>query len=354
MSIQSTPLRSRSRARTSLQGSVPSLYEDGVQYPGTRSTVHDDISDREFVRFPHNRELMRIDRRRIIHVAIASFDIRGLRMAKDSEIEWTHHTFNPWWGCVKLSPACAHCYAESWAKRVGMDLWGGNAARRFFSEQHWREPLKWNREAERRGTRVRVFCASMADVFEPRRDLDPWREKLWALIERTPWLEWLLLTKRPGQLRHTYPWVGAARENVWLGTTAENQRWAERRIERLLRVEAKVRFLSCEPLLGAINLTPWLRESHIGWVIAGGESGGQARPTHPNWVRSLRDQCRNHSIPFHFKQWGHWSPDANGEFGTRTIDVLDEAGVCARLAWRPKKKSGRMLDGRTWDDYPVG
>jgi protein gp37 len=275
-------------------------------------------------------------------------------MAKDSEIEWTHHTFNPWWGCVKLSPACAHCYAESWAKRVGMDLWGGRAERRFFSEQHWREPLKWNRDAERRGTRARVFCASMADVFEPRRDLDPWRDKLWDLIERTPSLEWLLLTKRPGQLLHVYPWTSSARDNVWLGTTAENQRWANRRIERLLRVDAKVRFLSCEPLLGAIDLTPWLPKSLIGWVIAGGESGGQARPTHPNWVRSLRDQCRNFDIPFHFKQWGHWSPDVQSEVEARTIDILDEDGARARLAWQPKKKSGRTLDGRTWDDYPRG
>lgn len=110
-------------------------------------------------------------------------------MAKDSGIEWTHHTFNPWWGCVKLSPACRHCYAESWARRVGMDLWGGDAPRRFFSENHWREPLRWNLEAERLNVRARVFCASMADVFEPRIDLDPWRKKLWHLIEKTPHLD---------------------------------------------------------------------------------------------------------------------------------------------------------------------
>lgn len=273
-------------------------------------------------------------------------------MAKDSDIEWTHHTFNPWWGCVKLSPACAHCYAESWAKRVGMDLWGGDAPRRFFSEHHWREPLKWNSHAEATGERTRVFCASMADVFEPRTDLDPWREKLWGLIEATPWLDWLLLTKRPGQIKHVYPWAKAARDNVWLGTTAENQKWADRRIERLLRVEAKVRFLSCEPLLSAIDLTPWLQQQQITWVIAGGESGGQARPTHPNWVRALRDQCKTQGVAFHFKQWGHWSPEARGEHISRTIELEDGAGTRARLAWRPKKTSGRVLDGRTWDGYP--
>lgn len=273
-------------------------------------------------------------------------------MAKDSGIEWTHHTFNPWWGCVKLSPACAHCYAQSLSKRVGMDLWGGKAPRRFFSEQHWREPIKWNAEAKRLGLRARVFCASMADVFEPRPDLDPWREKLWELIENTPNLDWLLLTKRPGQLKYVYPWASRPKANVWLGTTAENQKWADRRVERLLSVEAKVRFLSCEPLLSAVDLTPWLRERQITWVIAGGESGGNARPTHPNWIRSLRDQCRTHSVPFHFKQWGHWSPQTQETPNSRTIELEDGAGRLARLAWRSKKYSGRMLDGQTWDGYP--
>ncbi len=273
-------------------------------------------------------------------------------MAKDSGIEWTHHTFNPWWGCVKLSPACRHCYAETWARRVGMALWGGDAPRRFFSENHWREPLRWNIEAERLNVRTRVFCASMADVFEPRIDLDPWREKLWHLIEKTPHLDWLLLTKRPGQIKHVYPWSRQPRENVWLGTTAENQRWADRRIERLLAVEARVRFLSCEPLLSAIDLTPWLKRAEISWTIAGGESGGQARPTHPNWIRSLRDQCEAYHVPFHFKQWGHWSPEVQGEPATRIIELHDEAGRLERLSWRPKKSSGRLLDGHTHDGYP--
>jgi protein gp37 len=273
-------------------------------------------------------------------------------MAKDSGIEWTHHTFNPWWGCVKLSPACAHCYAEKWAHRVGMRLWGGDAPRRFFGENHWREPLRWNAEAQRTGVRVRVFCASMADVFEPRADLDPWREKLWALIENTPKLDWLLLTKRPGHIKHVYPWAKRPRENVWLGTTAENQRWADRRIERLLSVDAYVRFLSCEPLLSAIDLLPWLKQNQIGWVIAGGESGGEARPTHPNWIRSLRDQCTKHQVPFHFKQWGHWSPEAQGEPASKIIELNDEAGRLERLSWRPKKLSGRVLDGHIYDGYP--
>jgi protein gp37 len=274
-------------------------------------------------------------------------------MAKDSTIEWTHHTFNPWWGCVKLSPACAHCYAESWSKRVGLHLWGGGAPRRFFSPEHWRAPYRWNDQAKSMGQRARVFCASMADVFEPKRALDPWREKLWALIEATPWLDWLLLTKRPGHLRQVYPWAESMAANVWLGTTAENQRWADRRIDLLLRVNARVRFISCEPLLSSIDISNWLRHQQISWVIAGGESGAQARPTHPNWVRSLRDQCKSFDIPFHFKQWGHWSPESGAESMRRTIDIEDETGMTVRLAWRPKKLSGRVLDGRTWDGYPL-
>ena len=273
-------------------------------------------------------------------------------MAKSSGIEWTHHTFNPWWGCVKLSPACAHCYAETWARRVGMQLWGGDAPRRFFGENHWREPIRWNAEANRLGVRARVFCASMADVFEPRTDLDRWRDKLWDLIEKTPQLDWLLLTKRPGHIKHVYPWANTPRENVWLGTTAENQRWADRRIERLLSVDANVRFLSCEPLLSSIDLTSWLKKQEISWVIAGGESGGAARPTHPNWIRSLRDQCESYGVPFHFKQWGHWSPEAQGEPSKKMVELLDEGGKAERLSWRPKKFSGRILDGQTWDGYP--
>lgn len=273
-------------------------------------------------------------------------------MAKDSGIEWTHHTFNPWWGCVKVSPACAHCYAESWAKRVGMHLWGGKAPRRFFSDKHWRDPLKWNEEAEHQGARARVFCASMADVFEPRSELDPWRERLWALIERTPRLDWLLLTKRPGNIKHVYPWAHSPRENVWLGTTAETQKWADIRIERLLSVDARVRFLSCEPLLSSIDLTAWLANKQIDWVIAGGESGGQARPTHPNWIRALRDQCHESNVPFHFKQWGHWSPEAKRLDEPRKIEFEDGFGMTELLTWKPKKVSGRILDGRTWDGYP--
>ena len=119
----------------------------------------------------------------------------NLIMSKDSKIEWTHHTFNPWWGCTKVSEACTYCYAESWAKRLGSDIWGTRNQRRLFGETHWQQPITWNREAEREGKRKRVFCASMADVFENRPELVAPRTRLWAMIESTPWLDWLLLTK---------------------------------------------------------------------------------------------------------------------------------------------------------------
>src|SRR5206468_8037213 len=179
-------------------------------------------------------------------------------MGKNSSIEWTHHTFNPWWGCTKVSPGCKHCYAETFSHRLGMAIWGVRNERRFFSEKHWREPLRWDREASKTGRRGRVFCASMADVFEARADLNSWRERLWALIDATPNLDWLLLTKRPDQIATKVPWRKNWPDNVWLGTTAENQLWAGRRIPILLKHPAAVRFASCEPLLGPVDLSSWL------------------------------------------------------------------------------------------------
>jgi protein gp37 len=230
-------------------------------------------------------------------------------MAANSKIEWTHHTFNPWWGCSKVSPACTNCYAEAWAKRVGQDVWGKGSTRRFFNDEHWKAPLKWNKEAAKNKERKRVFCASMADVFERRSELKTWRNRLWDLIEATPMLDWLLLTKRPHNIANMVPWKNTWPDNVWLGTTVENQLWAEKRIPCLLENPAHVRFLSCEPLLGNLNLQHWITNKNaIGWVIAGGESGAGARPMHPAWVRDLRDQCLEHAVAFHFKQWGHWVP----------------------------------------------
>jgi protein gp37 len=276
-------------------------------------------------------------------------------MAKNSHIEWTHHTFNPWWGCQKVSPACDNCYAELWAKRMGHQLWGATAPRRFFTDAHWKEPLRWNQEALDAGRRERVFCASMADVFERRSDLNAERERLWELIENTPNLDWLLLTKRPQNIKRIVPWRENWPANVWLGTTVENQAVGEKRLPLLLRIPATIRFLSCEPLLGQINLRPWLNIDGlfpIDWVIAGGESGPNSRPMHPDWVLDLLNQCQEFNVPFHFKQWGHWVPAelVNEPARATLLEIENERPV--RLVRLSKKLAGRTLNGTTWDGVP--
>ena len=275
-------------------------------------------------------------------------------MAANTKIEWADHTFNPWVGCTKISPGCDHCYAEGWAKRTGdAALWQGN--RRRTSDANWRLPLKWNREAEAAGVRRRVFCASLADMFDNQAEVS-WRHALWELIHDTPHLDWLLLTKRPQNIAkmlpnydtHPLPDWGQGWPNVWLGTTVENQAEADRRIPLLLGVPAAKRFLSCEPLLGPVDLTAvqqtvdpgffgdclqWYHKGYcheiegisyptIDWVIAGGESGPGARPMHPNWARSLRDQCAAAGVPFLFKQWGEWAP-ADRPIGPPTYVMPD-------------------------------
>lgn len=245
-------------------------------------------------------------------------------MAERTEISWADATFNPWVGCTKVSAACDHCYAESWAKRSGHpELWTGE--RRRTSASNWRQPIKWN-AAWVEGIRRRVFCASLADVFDNQVPAE-WRDDLWRLIEATPHLDWLLLTKRPQNIAkmlppflgvnsaffyRPWPWP-----NVWLGTTVENQHEANLRIPHLLRAPAAVRFLSCEPLLGPLDFWLYLDPArqfrrHIDWVIAGGESGGKARAMEMAWARSLRDQCAAADVAFHFKQWGGLRPKTNG------------------------------------------
>ena len=276
-------------------------------------------------------------------------------MARDTSIEWTDHTFNPWWGCTKVSPACDHCYAEAWDKRTGGNHWGSRADRRPFGDKHWDEPLRWDRAAAAAGTRRRVFCASMADVFDNAAPKGA-RDRLWYLIRSTPRLDWQLLTKRPQNVRKMLPsdW-GDGYANVWLGTTTENQEEAERRVPHLISIEARVRFLSCEPLLGAIFLTrDWLN-GKLHWIIAGGESGPKARPSNPDWFRSLRDQCAAAGLAFHFKQWGSWVPD----FGEQALSmkrmkrIQPESALGLQYLLRlGKRASGRELDGRTWDEFP--
>ncbi len=282
-------------------------------------------------------------------------------MGQDSKIEWTHHTFNPWWGCHKVSPACKFCYAETWARRVGIDAWGHRTERRFFTDNHWNEPLKWNRAAPDlapgHAHRPRVFCASMADVFEDRRDLDLSRTRLWSLIEKTPRLDWLLLSKRPEHIGDLVPWVNDWPPNVWLGTTAENQHWADLRLPQLMRYRVSVRFASCEPLLGPINLAPYLAPRATGaglnWVIAGGESGAKSRAMNPSWAKAIRDQCAQAAVPFHFKQWGHWGPESSEKKKGETRIVRDQDGTQIKLFKLGKRSTGRALEGQFHDGFPA-
>jgi protein gp37 len=297
-------------------------------------------------------------------------------MGKNSGIEWTDHTFNPWIGCSKVSPACDHCYAESYANRYGKAVWGQGQPRQLTSDGNWKQPLKWNHEAMITGTRRRVFCASLADVFDNEVP-EEWRVRLWQLVYATPHLDWLLLTKRIGNARHMLP-LGAFHDgplpNLWLGISVVNQEEADRDIPKLLALPAKVRFLSMEPLLGPVTLAPkdktverlsqWygpdgfdptgsqsIRERatwlfpKIDWVIVGGESGKEARPMHPDWARSLRDQCLSAHVPFFFKQWGEWGP----AFSSNNHGPLPYRDGMVRFG---KKQAGRMLDGLEWNDLP--
>jgi len=192
------------------------------------------------------------------------------------------------------------------------------------------------------GTRMRVFCASMADVFEDNTSIEGERQRLWQVIAETPMLDWLLLTKRPENMRRFAPWTNEWPLNVWAMTSVENEEQAHKRIPILLEVPAIVRGLSVEPLIGPVDLTLWLND--IQWVIVGGESGLGARPMQPDWVRSIRDQCQRADVPFFFKQWGEWVHLEN-----HPRDELSAAPLMKRIG---KKSAGRELDGRTWDGLP--
>lgn len=378
-------------------------------------------------------------------------------MTENSKIEWCDHTFNPWRGCAKVSPACKNCYAMQQVNRYGGDFLG---KRVVAAESTWKQPLKWNRESEKQQIeasnhnhrfcldakveliepqRPRVFCASLADIFEdysgqmshssaipmwqmhqPNGHEHQWgaghvlddpnsgspltmddvRRRLFQLIDATPNLDWLLLTKRPENIQKMWPekLVNNAlspfkdkRYNVYLGTTVENQEQANKRIPELLQCRdlSPVLFLSCEPLLGPVDLRPalWLEDQYfkfrelmqrgIDWVIAGGESGREARPMHPDWARSLRDQCGAACVPFFFKQWGEWQDGScqdsskNGCMLTNgnlvfpdSLDGRQSLDWTLKGAWNRfnptmiakvgKKKSGRLLDGSLHNAFPDG
>ena len=363
-------------------------------------------------------------------------------MSENTKIEWCDHTFNPWEGCQKTSPGCDNCYAEAHNARFGGGTainFGPGAPRRRTSAANWNKPRAWNSQkfyqctccgwrgsekdkefrTPRNGcihdlvpARARVFCASLADVFD--NAVDPqWRADLFELIRATPNLDWLLLTKRIGNaaamiqaalanmdIGYSVPFAAWPWPNVWIGATIVNQEDADRDIPKLLAVPARVRFLSMEPLLGQVDLRlptrtwtnsrgcatcdhccngdrcddpthfqrgrpdwaphcrcPYCRGTGYGkpidWVIVGGESGPNARPMHPDWARSLRDQCVDAGVPFLFKQWGEWAPADGPAFmaagGKRSDLYVCIWGEMARVG---KKADGRLLDGRTWDGFP--
>jgi protein gp37 len=271
-------------------------------------------------------------------------------------MECVHHTFNPWWGCTRVSAGCDHCYAEGIDERAGGGHWGKGAPRRTFGEKYWSGPLAWERRAAASGARQRVLCASMADVFDA--EAPPGvLAQLWQLVRRTPHLDWLLLTKRPGRIARSLPadWDGGY-ANAWLGVSVEDQETAAQRIPLLLAAPARLRFACCEPLLGPLALEPWL--SRLDWIIAGGESGPGARPLHPDWVRGLRDQCTAAGCPLFFKQWGEYLPGDQlpAAAAARRTDVSARHPDFARgpaLYRVGKVRAGNALDGALWEQLPA-
>jgi protein gp37 len=346
-------------------------------------------------------------------------------MGENTKIEWAHHTINFWWGCEKVSEGCANCYAESMSSRFG-DLWGKTKPRRLINSAV-ETALRLNAKAEKDAIRQRVFSQSMSDIFETDHGqpiinmngerlyvdgddnipmtLTHMRSIAFNIIDKTPHLDWLLVTKRPENITRMWPAyfpggyipeAGAMnqqgpRSNVWLLTSVENQEQADKRIPELLKCRdlAPVLGLSCEPLLGPVDLTEdenylnpecWgdcacdsaygydagcrrhggdgTLERHLDWVIAGGESGNGARPMHPGWAQSLRDQCQSADVPFFFKQWGEYCDE-------RSLENLP-CGVLAPEATLPftpedlcpmyrvgKQRAGRILDGRTHNEFPL-
>lgn len=290
-------------------------------------------------------------------------------MAENSAISWTRHTWNPWMGCTKVSPACDGCYAEALMdKRYNKVKWG-NSPRVRTGAHTWNDPFRWQRQAERDGDRPFVFCASLADIFD--NQVDPqWRADAFEVMRKTPRLVYLLLTKRPQNIVKLADAAGGLPRNAAIGTTIEDQKRADINELALVNAASEVMpaftFVSIEPMIGPVRLRHLYateEQPRIDWVITGGETdqgGHKARPTHPDWFRSLRDQCAAAGVPYHHKQNGEWVPlQANdGEWPT------DAGGFCrltfcgekADGGWPMqkvgKKFAGRMLDGVTHDAFP--
>lgn len=323
-------------------------------------------------------------------------------MGENSKIEWTDHTYNPWRGCRRVSAGCDHCYAERQGKRNPKVLgnWGEGAERVLSADAYRELPYKWNKAAKAEGVRRRVFALSLGDWLDD--EVPPaFLFGLLSDIHDNDALDWLLLTKRPENWRTRLStvlryapveWIsewldGKAPAHIWIGTSVENQAAADARILQLLQIPAALRFLSCEPLLGPVYLkqqnpdgfwppnapqpdVAWLRHKDwpddfdywttgVNWVIVGGESGPHARPLHPEWARSLRDQCQAAHVPFFFKQWGEWIP-RKPLCELTTGDITEDITAGRIHRWRDgqyayrvgKKVAGCLLDGREWKELP--
>lgn len=250
-------------------------------------------------------------------------------MGERSTIEWTEATWNPITGCTKVTPGCAYCYAERITLRMGGSpfLPGKNEIRPRPERLTW--PLKWKRPKL-------IFTCSMTDLFHE--DVPfTFLAETFDVMRKAQWHTFQVLTKRPERMKQFFAGYGAPPGNAWLGTSVENQRFIRRRLDALLAIAGKVKFVSCEPLLGPVDLQPWIGRG-LTWVILGGESGGpEARrlvektaagwvpkPEALQWARSLRDQCRDGGTSFFFKQWGGPRPTSGG----------------------------RLLDGELWDQSP--
>jgi protein gp37 len=250
-------------------------------------------------------------------------------MSQKTIIAWTDHTFNAWWGCVKVSEGCKNCYADALSQFYGwkegghhrQKLWGPNSARREFGEKHWKAPHEWNKAAQAEGRHHRVFCGSMMDWAEDHPSATAIRPRLWESIRATPWLDWQLLTKRPQRIRECLPsdW-GGGYANVWLGTSVENMKVAER-VDHLRDIPAVVRFISYEPALGPLDD---LNIAGIDWIIYGGESGPGYRAHDLAWPRAMRAKCKANGTAFFYKQ-----------------------------SAAPRTEMGTTLDGETVRHYPT-
>jgi len=306
-------------------------------------------------------------------------------MSDKSKIEWCDATWNPVTGCTKVSEGCRNCYAKTFTERFE-----GTPGHYFESgfkvtlrPEKLDQPLRWRRPR-------RIFVNSMSDLFHP--DVpDDFIDQVFAVMALAPQHTFQVLTKRPERMLAWYNRDPADMNdalypfrvnrwplpNVWLGVSVENQKAADERIPLLLQTPAAIRFLSCEPLLGEVDLSKWLltpgwvpsyydpdnihgypnaepTNEFINWVIVGGESGPRARPMHPDWVRGLRDQCQAAGVPFFFKQWGEWHQThdlcagQNGYLGKQWHTIDPDTSLC-RIG---KRAAGRTLDGQTWDKIP--